>query len=479
MFIPKNSLLPGICLTFAATALGLTPNHCQAAEAPAAKPAVEIPAVVQDWGDPNGNMESMIDHTMIPYKGPSHPGVDVSTLTGKIMCGYQGWFTAQGDGAGKGWTHYAGGRNGFGPGSCVIDYWPDVSELDADERYPTRFLNADGKPAEVFSPHNRKTVLRHFKWMQEYGIDGVWVQRFINDIGSARGAREVNIVLNHCREGANLYGRTYAVMYDLSGMRGGQMSRVINDWKLLIDKMHITEDPAYQRHNGKPVVSVWGFGFSDGRQYTPEEGMELVKFLKDDPHYGGCTVMLGVPTHWRTLDRDCVSSPAVHELILKADIVSPWTVGRYGTPELATAYAEADLAPDLQWCQDHGKEYLPVVFPGFSWHNMNARSRSDQIPRLKGNFEWTQIYNAKKAGATMIYQSMFDEMNEGTSIFKCTETPPVGDQSKFLNFEGLGSDFYLKLVGQAGRMLRGELPLSAKVPAFLLPTSASTIPAAN
>ena len=83
--------------------------------------------------------------------------------------------------------------------------------------------------------------------------------------------------------------------------------------------------------------------------------MELVKFLKDDPHYGGCTVMLGVPTHWRTLDRDCGSDPALHDLILKADIVSPWTVGRYTNPEGAGNYAEQTMKPDIAWCKEHGK----------------------------------------------------------------------------------------------------------------------------
>ena len=63
----------------------------------------------------------------------------------------------------------------------------------------------------------------------------------------------------------------------------------------------------------------------------------------------------------------------------------------------------------------------------------------------------------------MVYQAMFDEMNEGTAIFKCTDDPPVGD-SRFVTYEGLPSDFYLKLVGHASRMLRGEVPLTEQVP---------------
>jgi hypothetical protein len=158
-------------------------------------------------------------------------------------------------------------------------------------------------------------------------------------------------------------------------------------------------------------------------------------------HIHLCTVMLGVHTYWRTLNRDCITNPALHELILKADIVSPWTVGRYTSPETATRYAQSVETDDIQWCRDHGKEYLPVVFPGFSWHNMNPRSPQNQIPRRNGEFLWSQYVAAKKAGATMVYQAMFDEVDESTAIFKCTDDPPVGE-SKFVDFEGLPSDFY-------------------------------------
>ena len=108
---------------------------------------------------------------MKPFQGTSEKGVDRSTLQGKVICGYQGWHAAEGDGCGRGWYHWAG-KNGFKPGSTNVDLWPDVSELDADERYATAFTTADGKTAEVYSAFNAKTVLRHFKWMQAYGIRG-------------------------------------------------------------------------------------------------------------------------------------------------------------------------------------------------------------------------------------------------------------------------------------------------------------------
>ena len=185
--------------------------------------------------------EQVIAQTMKPFEGKSEKGVDRSTLTGKVMCGYQGWHAAEGDGCGRGWYHWTG-RDGFKPGSTNVDLWPDVSELDADERYPTAFRTKDGKVADVYSAFNAKTVLRHFKWMQDYGIDGAFVQRFAVEVFGTPGLRQFNTVLGHCREGANKYGRTYAVMYDLSGMRAGQMSKLIEDWKLLIGKMQVTKE---------------------------------------------------------------------------------------------------------------------------------------------------------------------------------------------------------------------------------------------
>jgi hypothetical protein len=62
------------------------------------------------------------------------------------------------------------------------------------------------------------------------------------------------------------------------------------------------------------------------------------------------------------------------------------------------------------------------------------------------------------AGADMLYVAMFDEVDEGTAIFKCTNEPPTRDGVKFITYEGLPSDQYLRLTGLAGKVIRGELP---------------------
>ena len=419
--------------------------------------------MIAAWAEvPGDKLDAVRAETLKPYAGRSVRGVDVATMNQKVMCGYQGWFNAEGDGADRGWTHWTKRRAPFSDGNAKIDLWPDLSELGAEERFATGFKHADGRVAEAFSSFMQPTVLRHFQWMREYGIDGAFVQRFPVSLKDPKVQRHNNVVLAHCREGANLNGRAYAVMYDLSGLGADRIGEVIEDWRALRLRMHIGDDPAYLRHRGKPVVAVWGIGFSDRRAYTLAECQRLIRFLKSDPEAGGCTVMLGVPTHWRELKGDAVSDPALHELLKEADIVSPWTVGRYRKPEEVARHSEKFTQPDLAWCRSHGLDYLPVVFPGFSWHNMYG-APLDAIPRLKGQFLWSQFFEAKRAGASMIYVAMFDEVDEGTAIFKCTNDVPVGAESKFLTYEGLPSDFYLRLTGNGARLLRGEIPLSDTV----------------
>jgi hypothetical protein len=402
------------------------------------------------------------ENVLKPYDGPSVPGVDPNTLTGKVMTGYQGWFNCEGDGANLGWTHWARDRNkAFGPGNITVDLWPDVSEYDDDELYATAFTYEDGTPAKTFSSHNRKTVVRHFRWMADYGIDGAFVQRFAHSLHDKTKRYHKDKVLSSAREGANRYGRTYAVMYDLTGMRDERIIEVFDDWRMLRNKMHITEDPAYQHHDGKPLVAIWGVGFNNKikRRAGLVQCRELIKKFKAD----NCSVMLGIPTGWRRQDRDALSHPELHQVLLMADVLSPWSVGRFRDLPGVQRHAKQYWEQDVIWAHKHDIDYMPVVFPGFSWHNLKG-TKLDSIPRLDGQFLWSQVIANKRAGANMLYIATFDEVDEGTAIFKCSNNPPNIGGSKFLTLDGLTSDFYLRLAGQAGKLLRGEIPLTETVP---------------
>jgi hypothetical protein len=403
---------------------------------------------------------------------PGKVRVDASTLTGKVMCGYQGWFNTPGDKEGHGWRHYSHPKHGFKPGAAGIEFWPDMSELAPHERFDTPFRHADGRVAQVFSSAVRDTVTRHFQWMEEYGIDGVFVQRFATEVTTKDGradtpkSRTVNKTLNHCRIGAEKHGRTYAVMYDLTNMQGQRIASVKDDWRFLVKEMGILKDISYQRHEGRPVVALWGVGFG-GRDYGPKEVADLVEFLKKDPECGGLTVMLGTSTHWREGGKDAGPFPHWKPVYQMADIISPWMVGRYHKAAQAREYATTRAREDRQWCEARGKDFMPVVFPGFAWSNLKKGTNMNPdafIDREDGRFLWAQ-YDAhiREGGVKMIYQAMFDELDEGTQIFKVTNDVPVG-QSRFLTYGDLPSDHYLWLVGEAAKRLRGEFPSKPELP---------------
>lgn len=381
---------------------------------------------------------------------------------GLVMAGYQGWFRAPDKG-----MLYPEEKQ------VRIDMWPDVSEYE--KTYPTGLKLADGSGARFFSSTDKSTVDTHFKWMQQYGVDGVFMQRFFS--AARPEARNRSHVLKNGMEAASKYERAVGVMYDLSGLKGSgeDCSVLIDDWKYLVDSLRVTNQSGNQTYiffNGKPLVTIWGVGFPDRPYNIRNIGLErFMDFLKNDPEYGGCSVMLGVPTFWRDLNADCIHDPYLHELIKQADIVLPWMVQRF-TPLLHNdmdRYRDVILA-DMQWCKANGIDYVPCVCPGFSWHNLSRYEFPDDIkpsgsiPRQGGRFYWQQISTAINAGASMLYIAMFDEVNEGTAIFKCTDNPPVGKDIQFVGMDGQPSDHYLWLTGEAAKMLRKEKPLSFKMP---------------
>ena len=375
--------------------------------------------------------------------------VRFKSIRNLVMAGYQGWFNTPEDGAGLGWKHFEKEKE-FKPGKCAIDLWPDVSEYE--KTYETAFKLPDETPAKVFSSYDASTTDLHFKWMKQYGIDGVFMQRFVVSIRNQKGKDNYNKILNNAVLSAEKYDRAICLMYDLSGMEAGEEDILIRDWKELCEKYKLVSrnNNHYVYHHGKPLVAVWGIGFNDRRKYGYEQVKKIIDFLKSE----GCSILVGVPTHWRTLTIDAVSDTRLLELVKQADIVHPWLVGRFDN-NTYEPYRKS-IEEDIKWCKANGKDYMPVLFPGFSWHNMKKDAPQNMIPRLGGRFFWKQVKGAVDAGAESLYLAMFDEIDEGTAFFKCTNTPPVGESS-FITYEGEAPDHYLWLAGEAAKYLRGEL----------------------
>ncbi|WP_069861973.1 glycoside hydrolase family 71/99-like protein [Streptomyces malaysiensis] len=370
-------------------------------------------------------------------------------VVGKITVGYQGWFACAGDGAPiNGWWHWAANMSQPpSPSNTGIHSWPDMR--DYTKGYKTDYNNLNnGQPANLFSSYDQQTVDTHFRWMQQYNIDTAALQRFnpFSPEGPTRDAMATKV-----RSAAEKYGRKFYIMYDATGWLDmkGQMKQ---DWT---DKMKAhTSSSAYARQNGKPVVGIWGFGFNEGNKpWSAADCLDVVNWFKSQ----GCYVMGGVPTHWRSGNED--SRPGYIGVYHAFNMLSPWMVGRIGNIADTDRFFTNVNTPDQADCNANGVDYQPCVLPG------DTQSRQ----RAHGDFMWRQFYNMVRVGAQGIYISMFDEYNEGNQIAKTAENAsmvPAGSGIWALDEDGTvcSSDYYLRLTGDGGRMLKKEIALTPNRP---------------
>ncbi|MDO6430828.1 glycoside hydrolase family 71/99-like protein [Flavitalea sp. BT771] len=370
-------------------------------------------------------------------------------VVGKITVGYQGWFACKGDGSPiDAWWHWSTDW-GKTPTLALsgIKSWPDVR--DYQDTYATGFADlGNGDPATLFSSFSDQSVDIQFSWMQQNGLDGAALQRF-NPNGIEGPVRDA--ITAKVRTAAEKYNRKFYIMYDVSGWTNMQ-SEVKSDWTNKMKKY--TASAAYARQNDKPVVCIWGFGFSDNNHpWSSSTCTDVIKWFKDQ----GCYVIGGVPAHWR--DQNSDSRPGFIDTYKAFDMLSPWMVGRIGKiMDSDNFYATVNTA-DLGFCKANYIDYQPCVLPG----------DLQEKQRVHGDFMWRQFYNMKRLGAQGIYISMFDEYNEGNQIAKTAEDAsmvPVGSGFVTLDEDGTAcsSDYYLRLSGDGGKMFRGEIALTAVRP---------------
>lgn len=379
--------------------------------------------------------------------------VDVSSLDGKVMFGYQGWFLHPNDGSVFArWKHWGGSMSS--PEELTVDMFPDFREYEADELYPTGgFSYADGRPVKVYSAYTKKTVMRHMKWLRDYSLDGVFLQRFMTSIKDEPLRRSRDTVTANVMDGCEKYGRVFANMWDISGYAPGNPNGIINDWKHLVDDLKVTESPNYLHHRGYPLVAIWGYTVRD--EFPESDLQALLDFFKGEstPEKYRATVMLGV-------DHDFHLKTAWYDELAQADVISPWAVGRFSNDNGQESFMNAHVLPGQDWCDQRNVDFLPVIWPGFSWYNLHDGPKN-QTPRRGGNFFWTQATRVISGNAKSVYIAMFDEVDESTAMYKLAENDEqTPDQGYWLPLDedgyNLPSDWYLRCARLATEIVRGN-----------------------
>ena len=397
------------------------------------------------------------------------PFTDLNNMIGKGVTGYQAWFKAPSND----WHHWGTGTPGPGnanstgsyqPGNVNVELWPAGWEdylAHSANLVNTGFRMHDNSIAKLFNSHDRPVIRTHFKWMQEAGIDGAAVQRFFEETPTSSLSDSSNHLIT-IRNAAEEFGRIFYVMYDMSAAgRYNQdtvIQRIQNDWQLNIENK-VINSPNYAQAEGKPVVCIWGVHANestDNNRYIKVEAtIQLVNWFRER----GCYVIAGIPDaqFWRT---DQGRHSRGREMYGSFDMISPWYIGG-GIENIIDSRLPNGVdfckANTRSWANNTPIAFMPTVWPGFAWTNMNGNTgQPNATPRDGGRHIWRQIQgylnheSNRNNEIKSLYLAMFDEYDEGTNWMKGGVDyfdVPLNQYFKTHSADGLwlSSDYYMRM----------------------------------
>ena len=370
-------------------------------------------------------------------------------------------------------------------------------------------MHGGGKP-RLYDSDRDGVVGLHFQWMKEYGLDGIALQRFLSDIKNRVNRDWRNSTTLRVKNFSEITGKSFYIMYDITGYKGRRLAEDIlgdvND--SLKKKLKLLDSSGYARQGGRPVIAIWGLGFTHIHKYlnvSKEEAIRLIRKLQDSH---GCYVVGGVPYRWRIGENDSI--PGWLDVYKSFDMLIPWSVGRHPSIDKVNEDSGTIWTDDKEFCAKWNIDLQRVIYPGFAWSNKkesidvereellsrqltgtrSARKKKsgkaegeesisrhlsgtrdapqNEIPRLAGKFFWRQAYHAARLG-TGAFIAMFDEFDEGTVILKAAKSQagiPSNQYFLTLDVDGtrLSSDFYLRLAAEAVKMIKGMRPLTEEIP---------------
>jgi hypothetical protein len=273
------------------------------------------------------------------------------------------------------------------------------------------------------------------------------------------------------RDAAQEYGRIFYVMYDMSGAGTAGMNAVRRtqlDWIYSIERKGIVSSPSYAKAEGRPVVCIWGVdageasGISNKRYIENDAAIALTKWFQARGYY----VIGGVPDGdwWNRTD---AAHNNGYTMYSSFDMISPWYIGR----DVVGSILNTRLTQELAFCKNNSRSwagnkpiaFMPTVWPGFAWTNMNANGgQPNATPRNAGQWIWTQIQGYLNRDSNNVIESLYfammDEYDEGTNWMKAgTDFFDIPLDQYFQTHAADGiwvsSDYYLRMAKAAATAL--------------------------
>jgi len=406
------------------------------------------------------------------FASDARKDVDITSLKGLWLTGYQAWARTPNDGTDSKWQHYFVTYH-TGQRVWVVDGLPDTSEFkDEDKEIVENLFDGDGLPVALVSGANPNVIDTHFKWMRDYDIDGVWLQRFLMSSPGLQGEKSFpvrNKIMDEVVKASKKYGRGWAINFDLVDVPAEILvDEIKKEWKRMVDLGYTTLDNRYIHHNGLPVVHLWSVTYPDEMSLrshsNPQIAEELLEFFNTKGKYQAFFV---AGTNW-SWTRE-VNQAKWRDFYDEIKCVVSWNVGHAypdkKDPSKFSAYT--DIWKDAERIsKEKDILWIPTIYPSFSWQNMNINQTetwaTSRKGRRKGEFLWEQLYMINEVNADSVFLAMWDELDEWTAFFKVLPNPPP--EENFLGTEGKPSDWILQLVRHARYLMRNNKPFPKEIP---------------
>ncbi len=392
------------------------------------------------------------------------PQTELNNIIGKGIAGYQVWFHAAEEADGS-WHHWGNNNKLPTAGNVHTEIYPYTEDYvkNGATLYQTGLADlGNGNSSLLFNSTDKEIIQTHMQWAQEYGIDGLAVQRFYSATYPMRSSGKNTLQV--IQEQAEAYDRTFYVMYDFSFASRNDPETFIRNVQLdfiyNVEEKGVASSPNYGHADGKPVVCLWGLHGDPASEYfCGETATTLIDWF----HSRGYYVIGGSPdNNYDKADGEYL------EPFTKIDMLSLWTPGRYNMNNMEN-WLKQHVEIDRAFCEQYDIDYQPVLYSGFGWTNMGNNGYVNHYPRYAGDFLWKQAYILKRDyNVESVYFAMWDEYDEGTAIMKgAADYFEIPTDQYFLTWatDGwwLSNDYYLRAAGAIIDMMQGKAPLRANI----------------